>query len=90
MIWKITNLTVSQNLPPGFYQSISGNTYQPQNIETDADITITFRNFDINENMGVEEFERQMKMSELEFEGNYFTRDEMLEALQEKYPERFI
>ena len=89
MFWKITDLRISQNLPNNFYQSISGPTYQAQNMETEADILITFRDFDTNIST-LEDFEEQMKNSEMVFENNQFTKEEMLIALQEQYPERFI
>jgi hypothetical protein len=89
MVWKITDLRISQNLPTAFYQSISGPTYQAQNMETEADISITFRDFDANIST-LEDFEEQMKNSEMVFENNQFNKEEILIALQEQYPERFI
>jgi len=89
MIWRIQDIKISQSLPQQFINSISGPTYQPQNQETTADITIVFRDFEGSVG-SLEDFENQMKSSNLIYEGEEFTRKEIEKALQEIYPERFI
>jgi len=91
MIWCIENITVNNTLAhnPVFIQSISGPTYQPQNQETTADLTIRFRDFDGS--IGdIQQLEDAMKSSGLVFEDEKFKYNEVLKALQEVYPERFI
>jgi hypothetical protein len=88
MYWKITNLSIKQELPETFFQTLSGSTFQPQNLETNADITITFR--DAKNITSLEHFEEQMKSANLIYEGEEFTREEIEKALQQQYPERFI
>ncbi len=89
MIWKIQDISISQSMPQQFVmKTLAGPTYQPQNQETTADITITFR--DYQGGMTLEDFEEQMKSSNLIYDGEEFNRKEIENALKEMYPERFI
>ena len=89
MDWKITNISLNYNSP----STINGihNSYIINNNTTTADLTIAFDNFEIPEGSDlVSAFEDQMKNKNFIFEGNKFTREDVLKALQEFYPERFI
>ena len=88
MIWKIEDISVSNNrIQQHALHSILGSTYSPQNFEATADITIRFRDYDISVG-NIEEFENAMK--NMIINGEKFTPEEIEQALQEKYPERFI
>jgi hypothetical protein len=87
MYWKIVDFKVNNFQPQGFYSCLSGGTYQPQNQELEAEITIRFRDLNVS---SVEDIETEMKNSGMIFEGENFSKEEIENALKEIYPERFI
>ena len=89
MYWKIEDMSMNHQFNSNLYQTLSSGTISvPGTQETQVDLTIRIRGWSGYDLGSIENFEKAMLSRE--FENEKFTEQEILHALYETYPERFI